>query len=38
MNKFKFINKNSYLLDIGAYPGGWSQVASKIISTGKIYL
>ncbi len=35
-NKFKFINKNSYLLDIGAYPGGWAQVVSKIISTGKI--
>ena len=35
-DKFKFIKKNSYLLDLGAYPGGWSQVASKIIKDGKI--
>ena len=34
--KYKFIKKNTNLLDIGAYPGGWSQVSSKIISTGKI--
>ena len=34
--KFKFIKKNTNLLDIGSYPGGWSQVASKIITTGKI--
>ena len=34
--KFKFIKKNSNLLDIGAYPGGWSQVSSKIITSGKI--
>ena len=34
--KFKFINKNTYLLDIGSHPGGWSQVSSKIISSGKI--
>ena len=27
--KFKFIKKNTKLLDIGSYPGGWSQVASK---------
>ena len=34
--KFKFIKKNTNLLDIGSYPGGWSQVASQIITTGKI--
>ena len=34
--KFKFIKKNTNLLDIGSYPGGWSQVASKIITIGKI--
>jgi 23S rRNA (uridine2552-2'-O)-methyltransferase len=34
--KFKFIKKNSNLLDLGASPGGWSQVAKKIISNGKI--
>ena len=34
--KYKFIKKNTNLLDIGAYPGGWSQVADKIISEGKI--
>ena len=34
--KFKFIKKNSNLLDIGSYPGGWSQVATKIIASGKI--
>ncbi len=34
--KFKFIKKDTYLLDIGAAPGGWSQVASKIITQGKI--
>jgi 23S rRNA (uridine2552-2'-O)-methyltransferase len=34
--KFDFIKKNSNLLDIGSAPGGWSQVASKIITNGKI--
>ena len=33
---FKFIKENSNLLDIGSYPGGWSQVASNIILNGKI--
>ena len=33
---FKFIKKNSRLLDLGSYPGGWSQVASKLITNGKI--
>ena len=34
--KYKFIKKNSNLLDLGSYPGGWAQVASQIISIGKI--
>jgi len=34
--KYKFIKRNTKLLDIGAYPGGWSQVSSKIIIAGKI--
>ena len=35
-NKFKFIKKNSNLLDLGSSPGGWAQVADKIITKGKI--
>ena len=34
--KFSFINKNTFLLDLGSCPGGWSQVAKKIIKNGKI--
>jgi 23S rRNA (uridine2552-2'-O)-methyltransferase len=34
--KFNFIKSNSNLLDIGATPGGWSQVASKMVIRGKI--
>ena len=34
--KYRFIKKNSNLLDLGSSPGGWSQVASKIITNGKI--
>jgi len=34
--KFNFIKKNSNLLDLGSYPGGWSQIASGIITNGKI--
>ena len=34
--KFKFIKKSTSLLDIGGFPGGWSQVCSKIILSGKI--
>ncbi len=34
--KYKFIKSDNKLLDIGACPGGWSQVSSKIISSGKI--
>ena len=35
-NKFKFLNQNTYLLDLGSSPGSWSQVASKKITKGKI--
>ena len=35
-NKFKFIKKDTNLLDLGSYPGGWTQVASQIITRGKI--
>ena len=34
--KFKFIKNNTNLLDLGSSPGSWSQVASKLISKGKI--
>tara|TARA_Y100001935_G_scaffold162893_1_gene133931 strand:+ start:36 stop:662 length:627 start_codon:yes stop_codon:yes gene_type:complete len=35
-SKFKFIKKDTNLLDLGSSPGGWSQVASKIVTNGKI--
>ena len=34
--KFKLLNKSSLVLDLGSSPGGWSQVASKEITLGKI--
>lgn len=34
--KFKFLKSSTNLLDIGCFPGGWSQVAVKKISKGKI--
>ena len=34
--KYKFIRSNSNLLDLGSYPGGWSQVSSQLITKGKI--
>ena len=34
--KFRFITNKTNLLDVGCCPGGWSQVASEIIKTGKI--
>ena len=35
-NKFKFLKRDTSLLDLGSSPGGWSQVASKKILNGKI--
>ena len=34
--KFKFLRKNLSLLDLGSYPGGWSQVANKEVFEGRI--
>ena len=34
--KFNFIHKNTFLLDLGSSPGGWSQIAAKKIKNGKI--
>ena len=34
--KFNFIKSNTYLLDLGSTPGGWTQVATKIITKGKV--
>ena len=34
--KYKFLNKDSYILDLGCSPGGWSQVLSKKLFKGKI--
>ena len=34
--KYKLINGNSDLLDLGSYPGGWSQVARRIIKKGRV--
>ena len=34
--KFKFLKNKINLLDLGSCPGGWSQVASKLITSGKI--
>ena len=34
--KYNFLKKNTNLLDLGSFPGGWSQVASKIITKGRI--
>ena len=34
--KYKFINYQSNLLDLGSCPGGWSQVAREMITSGKI--
>jgi len=35
-NKFKILKKDTNLLDLGSSPGSWSQVAAKIITSGKI--
>jgi len=29
-NKFKIIKKTDFVLDLGAAPGGWSQVSNEI--------
>ena len=34
--KFNFLKNNTFLLDLGSAPGGWSQVASQKIINGKI--
>ena len=34
--KFKLFSSCNTVIDLGSYPGGWSQIASKIISSGKI--
>ena len=34
--KYKFLKKNTNLLDLGSSPGGWSQVVSQIIKVGRI--
>jgi 23S rRNA (uridine2552-2'-O)-methyltransferase len=34
--KYKFIKSDTSLLDLGACPGGWSQIATQIVTTGKI--
>ena len=34
--KYKFLKKNTNLLDLGSCPGGWSQVASQIITNWRI--
>ena len=34
--KFKFLKKNSLIIDLGSSPGSWSQYASKEIRNGKI--
>ena len=34
--KFKFLKKNSLILDLGSCPGGWSQVVSKEVIKGKV--
>ena len=34
--KFKFLKNNIILLDVGSFPGGWSQVVKEKIKNGKI--
>ena len=34
--KFNFLKKNLSVLDLGSYPGGWSQIIKKEIKIGKV--
>ena len=34
--KFKFIKNNTNLLDLGAYPGGWSKSPKKLLLPEKL--
>ena len=34
--KFKILKNNINLLDLGSFPGGWCQVAKKIIKKGRV--
>ena len=34
--KFNFLKKGIKLLDVGAFPGGWCQVASQNVKNGQI--
>ena len=34
--KYRFINGNTDILDLGSYPGSWSQVVSNTIKTGRV--
>ena len=34
--KFKFLNKNTNLIDLGSSPGGWSQAVAQKVNKGKI--
>ena len=36
--KFKFLKKDTNLIDIGSSPGGWSQVSRGIVKSGRIVL
>ena len=34
--KFKFLKNNSFILDLGSSPGGWSQVLAQKVKSGKV--
>ena len=34
--KFNLLKKNTHIIDLGSFPGGWSQVVSKKVTAGKI--
>ncbi len=35
-DKFHFLKKKTFIIDLGSSPGGWSQVASEIAIQGKV--